>query len=90
MSRTDRLRQAGWSFWMPCVLSVLAVAATVASMIDPHWIESLFEASPDGGSGESEWGLTAGLAIAALISLAVTRWQWQSLSRPATAGGEPG
>ena len=82
MNARDRLRRAGWTFWVPCVLSVLATIATVWSIIEPQWIERLFDASPDEGSGESEWWIAAMFAILAAVSLVVSRWRWRA-ARPA-------
>lgn len=50
-------------------LGVLSAVAAVAATIDPQWIESLFEVSPDGGSGESELGLAVAFGAAAVILL---------------------
>lgn len=58
MNRLERLRRAGWAFWVPCIFSMLALIATVASALEPQWIEKVFGESPDEGSGESEWWIT--------------------------------
>jgi hypothetical protein len=79
MSTRDRLRSAGWAFWVPAIASVIAVTLSVLSIVDPHWIETLFEASPDKGSGESEWWITAVFATAAVVALVVTRWRWRRI-----------
>jgi hypothetical protein len=79
MSPRERLGAADWSFWVPCVFSVLAVLATVATAIQPQWIEKVFDESPDAGSGESEWWITAIVAAVALASLVVTRWRWRAI-----------
>ncbi|MCW2497523.1 hypothetical protein [Jatrophihabitans sp.] len=83
MPRSERLARADWTFWLPCLFSALAVVATVASIINSHWIESVVSASPDGGSGESEWGISVLVGAVAVASLAVTHWRWRAL-RPAT------
>jgi hypothetical protein len=75
----DHLRAARWDFWVPLVLSILFVIATVMTTINPQWIETLFEASPDEGSGESEWWITAIVGALALASIAVTRWRWKAI-----------
>jgi hypothetical protein len=84
MTLRERLHAAGWSFWVPFVCSVLAVIATIITAIDPQWIETLLDASPDNGSGESESWLTAVVAGVALVSVAVTRWRWRAI-RPAVS-----
>ena len=79
MSARERLRAAGPSFWIPCILCVVAIAATVLSLVQPEWIERIFGASPDEGSGESEWWITAVTVVIAIVSLALTRWRWRRL-----------
>ena len=65
---------------VPSALFVLAVlAATVAWIIDPQWIENL-EKSPDGGSGESEWWIAVVFAVLAAVSLLVARWRWRAVT----------
>lgn len=79
MTTRERLRAAGPSFWVPCILFVVAIAATVLSLFEPQWIERVFGESPDEGSGESEWWITAVTAAIAIVSLAVTRWRWRRI-----------
>ena len=83
MTVRERLRAADWSFWVPAVASVVALVVVVVSLIDPQWIETLFDASPDEGSGESEWGITAIVVGFALLCLVVTGWRWRRI-QPST------
>jgi hypothetical protein len=59
--RTVRAR-----FWVELGLAVAAALLAVVTLIWHDWIEILFEVEPDGGSGELEWMLTAGLAVLAV------------------------
>ena len=55
--------------------ALLCAASTVLfalAFVDPHWIESLFEVSPDGSSGEAEWGLVVAFGIVAFVSGTLT------------------
>jgi len=79
MTAHESLRRADWSFWVPAVFTVLAAVATVASIIDPRWIEDSFGASRDGGSGQSEWWIAAICAVMAVASAAVTALRWRAL-----------
>ena len=79
MTTRERLRAAGVSFWVPCIICVVAIAATVLSLVQPQWIERVSGASPDEGSGESEWWITAVTVAIAIGSLAVTRWRWRRI-----------
>jgi hypothetical protein len=47
------------------VLAVIAVSLAIVSLITPTWLERTFEVSPDGGSGETEWGIVDAFAIGA-------------------------
>ena len=84
MTLRERLNAATWSFWVPFGFSVLAVIATVVTAINPQWIETLFDASPDNGSGESEWWLTAVFATVAVVSIAVASWRWRAIEPAAS------
>ena len=60
--------------WTELVLAILAALATLAALINPTWVEAVFEASPDAGSGEFEWLIAAGLlAITLCFSLLARR-----------------
>lgn len=51
-------------------LAVIFAGLAVVTAIWPTWIESLFEASPDAGSGALEWaivGIFGLLAVAATV-----------------------
>ena len=79
MSVRERLRAADWSFWIPAIALVIASAVALLSVIDPHWIESIFNTSPDEGSGESEWAITAVAVGIALVCLFVASWRWRRI-----------
>ncbi len=44
------------------VLATIGAVLTVVTLIWPTWIETLFNASPDGGDGLGRAGVRAGLA----------------------------
>lgn len=74
-----RLRAADWSFWVPFAATVIALAFVVMSLVDPQWIESLFGESPDEGSGEAEWWITALAVGVAAVAFGITRWRWRCI-----------
>jgi hypothetical protein len=49
------------------VLAAIALSLAIVSLITPTWLERTFEVSPDGGSGETEWGIVAVFASAAAV-----------------------
>lgn len=50
------------------VLTIVFTVLTIVTAIWPTWIESLFEASPDGGSGTLEMLIALPFGLAAVIS----------------------
>ncbi|MGD9528667.1 MAG: ABC transporter permease [Dehalococcoidia bacterium] len=66
--------------WLETILAILSVVAlAAATLINPRWFEALFEASPDAGSGEFEWFIAIGLAIAMLCFGALARRDFRRL-----------
>jgi len=74
-----RIRTRYWYELAGAVLSALLFAVT---LVWPNWIELLFEAEPDAGSGELEW-LIAGafLALTVAFSILARREQHQAVIR---------
>lgn len=72
MSRQPRPR-----FWFEVSATALGALFTVLTFVSPTWIEDLFRASPDNGSGQSEWFIAlVPLAFAATSALfAVREWR---------------
>lgn len=67
------------------ILAIVFALLAISTMIEPQWIERLFEVSPDAGSGESEWGITVVFGAASLISALLARRSWQQIgARSAT------
>ena len=67
-------------FWVQIVLGTVGTMLAIASFIEPQWIEVLFEASPDEGSGEAEWLFSAAFLLAALVSFVLAGVQWRRKS----------
>jgi hypothetical protein len=59
------------------MLALLSGAALVLTSLWPQWIEGLFGFEPDGGSGETEWGLSIGLAIVTAVFFIRTGFAWR-------------
>ena len=58
-------------------LSAICALLAVLTWFIPDWIERIFEASPDGGSGETEWGIVIIFAAAALMAGWAARREWR-------------
>jgi hypothetical protein len=58
----------------------LAVAFAFAFLITyfwPDWIERVFDAAPDQGSGEAEWGTAAVLGLITIVFSVLARMEWR-------------
>lgn len=58
-------------------LSIACALLAVLTWFVPDWIERIFDASPDGGSGEAEWGIVFIFAAAALMAGWAARREWR-------------
>ena len=68
-----------WLYRAEIAASLLSAALFVLTMIDPQWIELLFDESPDGGDGSAErWILGSCFLLAALLAGALA---WRQRSR---------
>ena len=73
-----------WLYRAEVAISLISVAMFIATMIDPQWIETLFDESPDGGDGSAErWLVGGGFLIAAVVA-AVLAWRERRRVRPAS------
>ncbi len=53
-------------FWAEALIGGAAAIALVAFLLWPNWVESVFEASPDGGSGALELAIVVVLFATSL------------------------
>lgn len=54
--------------------SVACSVLFLLTLVRPDWIEAIFDAEPDGGSGEFEWLLVA-LLLAAALTFSCLAWR---------------
>jgi hypothetical protein len=64
-------------FWLQAGFATCTGVLLVLTLAVPRWIEVLFEAEPDAGSGSTEWLAVAALAVATAVAagLGVRTWQ---------------
>jgi hypothetical protein len=73
-------------FWLEAGAATIAAFLTLLTLVTREWIELVFGADPDGGSGVLEWFIVAGfLVIAMLLSLMATR-EWRTVQRSGASG----
>jgi len=73
-----------WLYRAEVTVSAISVVMFVATMIDPQWIETLFDESPDGGDSSAErWLVGGGFLIAAVVAAALA-WRERRRVRPAS------
>lgn len=81
VSMRNALYAAEWA------AAALGFAGFVGTLIEPQWIERLFDESPDGGDGSLERWLVAGAFLVAAIAAAAlarrerSRRQAEALAR---------
>lgn len=79
------VRAARWK--VESVLASMFALAALVTAVFPRWIEAL-GLEPDGGDGSAEWGVVALLAVAAVITAALSRRHYASLVAARLAGEE--
>ena len=67
--------------------ALVSAGCVVLSVVWPDWIERVFDVSPDGGDGSTEWGVTAVAVVATLVFVAAGLLEQRRYShRRATPG----
>jgi len=67
----------GKLFWTEVVLSGVAAALAVLSLITHEWIELLTGWDPDHGSGSVEWAITLIPAVLAVVLALLARAEYR-------------
>jgi hypothetical protein len=64
-------------FWVQVGVATCTAALLVLTLAVPRWIEVLFDADPDAGSGSTEWLAVGALAAATAVAtgLGVRTWR---------------
>ena len=65
------------AFWIETTIGMIAGLALGLTLAWPRWIEDLFGVEPDGGSGEAEWAVTAGLLLVVVAMFLAARREWR-------------
>jgi len=78
MIRNPRAR-----FWVEVGLAAITAVTCLVTVVWPTWIEAVFGIDPDRGSGELEWAIVVGLAVASVTLGVLARVEW---GRRAAAG----
>ena len=63
--------------WIEGALATISIVALILTLVAHDWIERTVGASPDQGSGETEWLLTGVALVATLIFTSVATWEWR-------------
>jgi hypothetical protein len=62
------------------VLAIVFAILTVATIVDPQWIEQLFAFEPDKGSGDAEWLVSLAFGMASLVASVFAGRDWKLLA----------
>jgi hypothetical protein len=71
-------------FSLETALAAVFAAIFVATVFWPDWIELVFGADPDQGSGEAEWAIVAGSGVLAVAFIVIARMEWRRQRRIAS------
>jgi len=64
-------------FWLEPVLGSITGVLAVVTIFWHDWIETIFGADPDKGSGSAEWLVVLDLFIITLALAALARTEWR-------------
>ncbi len=73
-------------FWIELAAGALSGLAVVVTSIWPQWIENVFGTDPDAGSGQAEWGITAGLCALTAVMFVLARREWRRAAADSSLG----
>jgi hypothetical protein len=68
-------------FFLETATAVLGTGLAALTLLRPDWIERVFGAAPDGGSGLDEWLIVAGAFSIAIASALLARREWRARAR---------
>jgi hypothetical protein len=72
--------KTGLRFWVELAVGTASLIMMAATSLWPQWIEAVLGLAPDADSGETEWGLTAGLCIFAVVMFVAARLEWRRIT----------
>ena len=76
-------------FRLEVLASGLFAILAIVTAIWPTWIEAIFNVSPDGRTGESEWWIVVLLGLLALTAALLARRDYATSRRGSLAGETP-
>ena len=62
------------------VLAIVFAILTIATIVDPQWIEQLLEFEPDKGSGDAEWLVSVAFGMASVVASVFASHDWRMLA----------
>ena len=69
--------------------ALLSALVCIATIIEPHWFELLFDSAPDDGDGSLETMVAVAIsAVACVAFLWIGRREWRKSDVPATQAGD--
>ena len=75
-----------WLYRVEITASLSALALFALTLVDPQWIERVFDESPDGGDGSTERWLVGGAFLVASVLAALLAWRERRRLVAATTG----
>lgn len=76
-------------FWFEAAASSACAVLFVVTLVWPRWIEILFHADPDHGSGQLEWLILLVSLTASVLASVLARREWRRMhAHPVTESGQ--
>lgn len=65
-------------FWFEAAMAAITGCLLLITMVWPHWIETVFGLSPDGGDGSLEWLIISGMVLVTLAFTFMAHCEWRA------------
>jgi hypothetical protein len=74
-------------FYVEAGLAAIFAVTFLITLVSPDWIERVFDAAPDQGGGEAEWGIAAVLGLITIVFSGLARMEWRRARRFGSEAG---
>jgi len=68
-------------FYVEAGLAAIFAVTFLITLVSPDWVERVFDAATDRGSGEAEWSIAAVLGLITIVFSGLARMEWRRARR---------
>ena len=76
-------------FWFETAASSACAVLFVVTLVWPRWMEILFQADPDHGSGQLEWLILLVTLTTSVLASVLARREWRRMHGHTVTGSGP-